>query len=112
MRNHGTCDFCGLKSTGLYGVLEADRDQRVCEVCTKDPRVPTVHRYRVSLWVGTAPLGPRHSWLRWYEVEAPHYAAAADVAGDMARAEGHKVRKVDRVEMDSSSDAIERLQGR
>lgn len=37
----GTCEFCKAERVPLVAFLTADPDQRVCEKCHKDKRVPT-----------------------------------------------------------------------
>jgi hypothetical protein len=37
----GTCEFCGKHDSPLVATLTADPDQRVCQTCHDDERVPT-----------------------------------------------------------------------
>lgn len=37
----GTCDFCRKENTPRLFRLVADPDQRVCDECHRDPRIPT-----------------------------------------------------------------------
>lgn len=40
-RRTGKCEFCQMPGTALVAALVSDSDQRVCQNCHDDPRVPT-----------------------------------------------------------------------
>ena len=53
----GQCSFCDAEDRPLVAKLVADTDQKVCQTCHRDSRIPTVPigTKNPSYWLGEAP---------------------------------------------------------